>query len=192
MTEHDVEGRRREGQRCRIAVVPRNGWPVVLLGHGARYTEHTLIHIGAHHVPCSAHHLGCQAGDHAGATGHLKHPLPALERSQRHELLIGGYERGDDIPFMHLRGCASHLPSRWFTHTRSFLYAERWASGAAESGSAADAVSRRLHAVVRRGVPRVVRPPPRPITLSCSSTRAYWITSSARKRSNGGMVRPSA
>src|SRR5262245_17354670 len=30
--------------------------------------------------------------------------------------------------------------------------AERWASGAAESGSGADAVSRRLHAVVRRVV----------------------------------------
>src|SRR5262249_53454301 len=127
-----------------------NGWPVMLLGHGARYTEHTLIHISAHHMPGGAHHLGCQAGDHAGATGHLKHPLPTLERRQRHDLLVGGYERGDDIPFMHLRGCASHLPSRGFTHTRSFLYAERWASGAPESRSEgrAEARRRRLQADV--------------------------------------------
>ena len=97
----------------------------MLLGHGTRDTEHTLIHIGAHHVPGGTHHLGCQAGDHAGATGYLKHPLPTLERRQRHDLLVGGYKRGDDIPFMHLRGCASHLPSRGFTHTRSFLYAEQ-------------------------------------------------------------------
>src|SRR5215831_7274055 len=97
----------------------------MLLGHGARDTEHTLIHIGVHHVPGGAYYLGCQAGDHAGATGHLKHPLSTLERRQRHDLLVGGYERGDDIPFMHLRGCASHLPSRGFTHTRSFLYAEQ-------------------------------------------------------------------
>jgi hypothetical protein len=70
----------------------------------------------------------------------------------------------------------------------------RDASGAADSGSEgrASAGSRRLHAIVRRGAPRVILPPPRLVTLSCSPTPAYSSTSSARKRSNGGMVRPSA
>src|SRR5262245_11095422 len=67
------------------------------------------------------------------------------------------------------------------------LVAERCGSGAADSGSEAraDAVCRRLQPVVRQG-PRVMCTCPR------YATHAYWITSSASRSSDGGIVIPSS
>ena len=83
--------------------------------------------------------------------------------------------------------------------------AERRASGAPESGSAADAVGRRLDALVRLGTPRGLRvsapidfniifvpPDTRSATPHSFPTPAYRIISVAWKRSVGGIVRPRA
>jgi hypothetical protein len=75
--------------------------------------------------------------------------------------------------------------------------AERCASAAPESRSVAEAVGRRLQAVVRLGASYGLRlgvPSPAPPTRSPRrvSARAYLMTASARKRNVGGIVTPSA
>jgi hypothetical protein len=63
LTQHDVEGRLREGEhrRC-IALAPLDGWTVGPLGHGMRHAEHAFVHIYGHNLPCRANHLGRQTG----------------------------------------------------------------------------------------------------------------------------------
>jgi hypothetical protein len=77
------------------------------------------------------------------------------------------------------------------------VHLERSMARAIRGRSGADAGSRCLHAVVRLGCPHTsslttagVLPDVRSRTPRSSPAPAYWITSSARKRSVGGIVRP--